>query len=100
MTVENFIGYSPMSSNSMIMDDEDRYLCSIVGTTLNYEEMQQYLESQSNLDLMRVMDGSGYTLLHLAAYRNSFKFAKLICEHVKQIWFNNVSSLGPIRVSY
>lgn len=73
------------SSGVSSQSDEDRYLCGLVGTSMNYEELQGYLDREPNLELTKVMDGSGYTLLHLAAYRNSFKFAKLIIERVRSV---------------
>jgi ankyrin repeat protein len=74
--------------------DEDRYLCSLVGNAVNFDELQQYLESQPDLEVTTVIDGSGFTLLHLAAYRNSLKFTKLLVDHaIKLIPLRTIGNL-------
>lgn len=66
------------------LSDEERYLCGLVGTVGNYEELKEYLESSSNnIDITCIVDGSGYTLLHLAIYHNSYEMTKLLCEFVR-----------------
>lgn len=65
------------------LSDEERYLCGLVGTVGNYEELKEYLETINNIDITCIVDGSGYTLLHLAIYHNSYEMTKLLCEYVR-----------------
>jgi hypothetical protein len=68
------------------MSDEERYLCGLVGTIGNCEELREYLESgECNIDITCIVDGSGYTLLHLAVYQNSYEMTKLLCQYVKNL---------------
>jgi ankyrin repeat protein len=72
------------------LSDEERYLCGLVGTVGNYEELKEYLETVNNIDITCIVDGSGYTLLHLAIYHNSYEITKLLCQHVRYINHHNV----------
>ena len=65
--------------------DEERYLCGLVATVGNYLELKEYLENINNIDITCIVDGSGYTLLHLAIYQNSYEMTKLLCEYVRPI---------------
>ncbi len=71
------------------LSDEERYLCGLVGTVGNYEELKEYLENTNNIDITCIVDGSGYTLLHLAIYHNSYEITKLLCEYVRNLNHHN-----------
>lgn len=60
---------------------EDRYLCSLMNSS-GLEELKDYLERETAIDLTRVVDDQGYTLAHLATYHNSLQTLKLLCAHV------------------
>ena len=44
---------------------EDRYLCSLMNSS-GLEELKDFLERETSIDLTRIVDDQGYTLAHLA----------------------------------
>jgi len=63
---------------------EDRYLCSLMNSG-SVEELKEYLERETSLDLTQVVDDQGYTLAHLATYHNSPQTLKLLCSYVRYL---------------
>ena len=79
---QNLLTSSDAGNIDLLLSDEERYLCGLVGTVGNYDELRDYLDS-TNIDITCIVDGSGYTLLHLAVYQNSLKITRLLCDYVR-----------------
>lgn len=78
--------YEHLESGSFTFNDEERYIFRLV-SQLNVNELANFLRRSPPINITRLLDNSGYTTLHLAVYKNSFKMALLLCDYVKYMTF-------------
>eukprot|EP00347_Sterkiella_histriomuscorum_P009544 403340798 len=76
-----------LSESFIKMSETERNLFRLVNYNQIYE-VKSYLQKCPRMNITRLVDSQGFSLLHQAAYKNYFEIAQILCEYV------NISNLN------
>ncbi|CDW75351.1 dhhc zinc finger domain containing protein [Stylonychia lemnae] len=78
---ETLIRFEDLNESQHSFSDEERYLFKLV-TNNKHEQLNEFLKDNPAINITKLFDGQGYTLLHLATYKDSLKSVKILCDHI------------------
>ena len=76
--------FEHLTETTISYGDEEKYIIRLV-QNLNIGELSEYLRQNPKINLTRIIDIQGYSLLHTATYKNSIKMSMLLCEYVEAL---------------
>jgi hypothetical protein len=75
------VRFENLVEGSFSFNDDERYIFRMV-SQLNVSEIRDFLAQSIPINLTKLIDSQGYSPLHLAVYKNSFKMTELLVNYI------------------